>query len=108
MKQNPPTVDELNAIQTQWMALDPHAPKPELDRVCALMKKYPRTHLSVSDDGKTAMPMIDGMPAWAHSQPTERALEWVRDYGRASGRIDAGGCRIDVAWCGSKGQWVKL
>lgn len=98
---NEPTLEELNEIQRQWMALSSEAPKAEQQRVFALLKKYPRAHLSVSSDGKMAMPMIDSMPAWASSQPIERALEWIKALPTVT-------ARVDVAWCGSKGQWVKL
>jgi len=92
-RKGPPTVDELNEIQRQWMALDPHAPEKEIKRVCDMMERYPRRYVSGHDGYGVAM--LDGTPMSAHPVPFADALETCRKHGG----------RVDVAWDGKRGEW---
>lgn len=99
---NPPTLDELNAIQQQWMKLDPtESTEAERQKVFAQMRRLPRAHCSVSNDGKQANVMVDGGPMWALSRPTQDAVRWLKEFNHP-------GTRTDVAWCGAKGEWVAI
>ena len=55
------TIDELNSIQAEWMALDSNAPKEEQDRVCALMESTPKNYISINASG-LATAMFNHMP----------------------------------------------
>jgi len=90
-----PSVERLNHIQTEWMKLDPGAPKPECDRVFKLMNEYPKRYVS-GHDGKGVV-MIDGGPM---NQPM--------DFGLCLQLCKQHGGRVDVAWNGKLGQWYAL
>ena len=102
-----PTVDELNAAQAEWMALDSLGPKAEIIRV---MKHYsatiPKSYLGVSPDLLYAAPMVGGMPQWAHKRPMADAVGYADRY-NPTARSDSK-IRLDVAWCGATGKWVAL
>lgn len=102
-----PTVDELNAAQAEWMALDSNGPKAEINRVIKLYEATnPLSHLSVSPDRTLAAPMIGGMPIWAAKQPIANAMKWAVEYNTGASAKQK--IRLDVAWCGSTGKWVAL
>jgi len=102
---NLPTVDELNAIQKQWMELDSNGPKKEIDRVCNLFReKVPVSYVSVSQDKTIAKPMVEGATLWAKARPIAEAIKWLQDYHSSTGKP----IRTDVAWCGAIGKWVNL
>jgi hypothetical protein len=90
-----PTVEELNRIQAEWMALDPHAPKAEQHRVLALMKKLPETYVSGHDG--VGICMYHGGPT-SINVPICYALSRCRNLGG----------RTDVAWNGKLGLWYSL
>lgn len=92
---NLPTVEELNRIQAEWMAIDPFAPEAEKKRVFKLMEQFPRTYVS-GHDGKGVC-NHDG-------QPTSIAIP----FDDALARCKALGGRVDVAWHGGRGQWYAL
>lgn len=90
-----PTVDELNAIQGEWMALDAFAPEPEKQRVFGLMKRYPGRYVSGHDGFGVCI--MEGCPI-STPKPIDQALADCRQYGG----------RTDVAWNGTLGQWYRL
>ncbi len=90
-----PTVAELNEIQAQWMKLDPAAPKPEIDRVCKLMAKYPRKYVS-GHNGRGVV-MMDGEP-----------MNQAMDFGLCLDLCRKHGGRTDIAWNGKLGIWYSL
>lgn len=90
-----PTVDELNLIQAQWMALDSTGSKAEIDRVCKLMKQYPSVYVS-GHDGKGVC-MVQGCP-----------MSVTIDFGQALEQCRAYGGRVDLAWNGKLGVWYSL
>jgi hypothetical protein len=92
---NQPTVEELNAIQAEWMKLDPHAPTAEKRRVFALMERYPRKFVSGHDG--LGVCMVDG-------QPTSMPIE----FQTALNRCKEFGGRTDVAWNGKLGKWYSV
>lgn len=89
------TVEELNEIQRQWMALDSTGPKAEIDRVCKLMREYPRIYVS-GHDGKGVC-MVDHQPM-SVTLNFEQALSQCKEYGG----------RTDIAWNGHLGEWYSL
>lgn len=101
-----PTLAELNEIQRQWMALDPSDHSPHRDKVLNLMKKYPRLHLTVSGDGQSFNAVLDGMPFFARAQTWDTIRAFV-DNGNFPPGVRAQ-YRPDVAWCGSRGEWVSV
>lgn len=86
-------IDELNAIQSDWMAISNDAPEKEKNRVFSLMEKIPKCYLSVSDGVATVM--FNGQPL-NRPMPIESALEYYCDIIPEK----------DIAWNG--GQWVAL
>lgn len=101
-KTNPPTVQELNQLQTEWMAMDPTKATPaEQAAICKRLEAYPKAYLSISADTKTANVIIDGAQQWAHNRPTQAAIDYLK-------QLAYPGTRTDVAWQGSAGMWVGL
>lgn len=100
---NAPSVDELNEIQRQWMALDCSAPEVEKQRVFKLMDRLPKSYVSASSDLTSASPMLDGSPIWGSGRPIAEAVRVIRDYA-----IRRRNARADVAWIGSEGKWVSI
>lgn len=92
---NQPTVEELNDIQAQWMALDSNAPEPVKKKVFALMKLYPDCYVS-GHDGKGVC-MVNGGPM-CMTVSVDDALELCAKHGG----------RTDIAWNGKLGQWYAL
>jgi hypothetical protein len=90
-----PTVQELNEIHRQWMALDSTGPRAEIDRVCKLMERVPKRYVS-GHDGKGVV-MVDGGPL---NQPMDFALCVQMCKGH--------GGRTDIAWHGGRGEWYAL
>jgi len=97
-----PTVDELNKIQADWMALDPTGDLRERERVIRSMEQYPAVYLSITPDGALANVVVDHMPLWANRRPTAEAVEYVKAMRTWKQK------RTDVAWCGQDGKWVAL
>lgn len=90
-----PTVDELNAIQAEWMALNPDAPEKEKQRVFALMRRYPNAYIS-GHDGRGVV-VLDGGP-----------INQAMDFQFCIDLCLKLGGRIDIAWNGRIGQWYSL
>jgi hypothetical protein len=90
-----PTVEELNDIQAQWMALDYNAPVAERNRVFALMKQLPKRYVS-GHDGKGVC-VVDSGPL-CQTVSFDYALELCAKHGG----------RTDIAWNGKLGQWYAL
>lgn len=88
------TAIEANDIQAQWMGLDSNAPEKEKQRVFALMKKLPRSHITVSPDG-SAMLIIHGQPAHAFNEPIEDSVK----------RAKALGVQTQLRWS-TTGVWI--
>lgn len=86
-------IDELNAIQSDWMAISNDAPENEKKRVFSLMEKIPKCYLSVSDGVATVM--FNGQPL-NRPMPIESALDYYCDIIPEK----------DIAW--NNGQWVAL
>lgn len=91
-----PTVAELNAIQSAWMALAHDAPEPVKRQVFQAMEAYPRVYLSGHDG--LANVIIYGMPAYSIPQPLAIARE----------HCEAIKGRTDVIWNGNTGRWEVL
>lgn len=101
-KATPPTAQELNAIQADWMKIDPTESTPaERQAIYKRLEVYPKAYLSLNSDKTQANAIIDGGPAWAFSRPTTAALDYLK-------RLDHHNARLDVAWQGSTGQWVTI
>jgi hypothetical protein len=103
---NQTTVEQLNRLQADWMALQADDPEKVRKAVLGRMADhYPKTYVSVSSDLAYGMPMIDGMPVWPSPRSTAEAVGYLRGITRHRGDR---GVRLDVGWCGSKGEWVTL
>jgi hypothetical protein len=102
MKTKLPTVDELNAVQDEWMKLDSNGPEKEKNRVLALYAAViPKSYLGVSEDKMLAGLMIDGAPIYANKRPIEEVIKHAQSFPH---RV----IRTDVAWCGSIGRFVSI
>ena len=86
-------IDELNAIQSDWIALSNDASEKEKKRVFALMEKLPKSYLSISED--MAIVMFDGQPL-TRPMKIKTALEYHGDILPEK----------DIAW--TNGKWIKL
>lgn len=75
------TVDRLNEIQAQWMALDSADPQPVKQRVFTAMKLFPSCHLSLSRDGKLANVFNSGAPMFAEGRPIDEAKHFAEVRG---------------------------
>lgn len=95
MKSNIPTVEDLNEIQREWMAVDANGPKSEIDRVCKLMEQIPHCYVS-GHDGKGVV-IHGGSPC---NQPM--------DFGFCLELCKGHRGRTDIAWNGTLGQWYSL
>jgi hypothetical protein len=86
-------IDELNEIQSEWMALSNDASEKEKKRVFSLMEKNPKGYLSVSKGMATVI--LNGQPI-NRPIPIESALEYHGDIISEK----------DIAW--DNGKWIKL
>ena len=92
------SIKELNTIQAEWMALSLEASEEEKQRVFNLMRKLPKSHITVSGDRSNANIYHQSSPDHATGFSMEYAKERARSYGY----------RVDVAWCGFEGKWVSI
>jgi hypothetical protein len=92
------SVEELDAIHREWMALDPCAIKSEKDRVFRLMRDVPSNMINCSADKSTGVVHVGSQPMAATPWPIDQCVLFCK----------ARGYRTDIAWCGSKGEWVNL
>ena len=91
-----PTVAELNAIQAEWMKLDPNAPEAEKRRVEKLMERIPQTYVGGSE--KRSVVNHHGGPL---NHPMERraALELCAKVGGRTDVIFDGEWRLVCPHC---------
>lgn len=101
-KPTPPTAQELNAIQQDWMKIDPTESTPaERQAIYKRLELYPKAYLSLNSDKTQANAVIDGALAWAFARPIADALKWLQSLNHPK-------ARTDVAWHSTAGQWVSL
>lgn len=86
-------LNELNAIQADWMAISSDSPEKEKQRVFVLMEKIPKVFLSISEEMATVI--WNGQPM-NRPMSIESALEYHGDIIPEK----------DIAW--KNGQWVAL
>lgn len=98
-----PTVDELNAIQKQWMQCDSSDQK-QAKAACREMKRCPEIYLSVNKEKTKGLPVWNFSPVWAAPQAIEQARQWMEQ--RATEELKTGRARLDVYWCAALGKWV--
>ena len=87
-----PTLDELNAIQADWMALAWDAPEAEQRRVIDAMKRTPSVYASVNASATGAIVMLPGQPMQALPISLDKARKILQEMG----------ARTDVAWQADK------
>ncbi len=92
-----PTIEELNAAQSEWMALDSKAPKKEIDRVIAIYQIVPKKHIVISTNGQTANVYCSGPLYDERGCTMERAKKHAADLG----------IRTDIAWS-TEGKFVNI
>jgi len=102
---NPPTVEQLNDIQSKWMALQSSDPNPVKSNVFKLMELFPNRYLSVSEDGNIASVVLDGQPFGSEAKPVKDALKILKD---CTTEWNKNRTRFDIGWCGKTGQWITL
>lgn len=101
MKNTLPTVEELNDIQTQWMALESTDSEAKKNKVFALMEMLPKYYVSAGSDLKKGFPICNGGIVWGEARGIKEALAYVSECSRRFS-----GCRLDVVWVGSLGKWA--
>lgn len=69
----PLTVPEANAIQADWMALQPDAPEVEKQRIFRLMERLPASHFSIDSHGR-AQAFLRGQPLHAFPLPVAECI----------------------------------
>jgi hypothetical protein len=89
------TIQELNAIQTQWMDLDSNAPQSEIDRVIALMNTTPKSHITGNSESGFNVLHGQSTPQFARPVTIEQAKECAEKYGY----------RTDVSF---SNKWISI
>ena len=91
------TVQQLNEIQRQWMALE--AGDSNVAEVTKLMAdNYPSVYLSGSTELDMFNVLFHGSPRFANPMT----------LASAKAIVEAAGGRTDIAWDGRAGLWVEV
>ena len=91
------TVEQLNDIQSQWMALDSEDSEQEKKRVFALMDTLPSVHISYDAGSQKGTVLINGSSIVNRHLSLLEAIDLCIQYEG----------RTDLYW-NCKGEWESL